>query len=1333
MKVLLMLHNVLSTTTMLTNNTQTIYNSTGTYVYDIGFDYSNPLEVHVSVADEDGKEVDIYNWEFLGYGKIRFTSEPPEIFTISRQTDISNSYGNPRFSTFNTGSMLNASDLNGNLELLRRAIEENRNDLLGNDGLIDPRYVAVVGDHMTGPLTLGPDDSTFNITLSTAGTGAFTGAVTSAATTSGSTDTTVTTKGYVDGAISSAISDVTNTLGNYVLKVGDDMTGSLTFKDAGNNSNITLNTTGVAEFKGLVKCLREPVDGGSYIMTGQNTTAGNMYVVRDGTNTAILLRTKDSSNDNVKISSSGDASFIGSGSFVSDTGRIESYSYSAPDPINPEASITKKGSKGIFNIVDLSVPTDYKFDTSTWQAFGVNNSDGDLVAKIKGDGVALFNYVVTTVSTTASSSAKTLTTKDYVDSVAGGGGSGDFVKKVGDTMSGALYMQSNNDDIPNAIAKITPEGQIVTGGPYGFFIGFKNGTDTSAGNYWATYPLDDSTLAIQRQSSGAGGGKYIELSTQDDDPKQIQAVRLMDGTSAKITLTTSGDGNFQGDIVCNQTGKSIYGRVIQASEFLWARNQGGTGLYIDNTQGSVSNNAAFQIRQDPVNANTISMYGSYDGALTLGEVGNATRSLGSLTVFCKLKSRPTLVLAENNNLLYSDIAIEGNAAYRASRQSHYISGAGSDNYHAWWTGEEPGYLEGKKDCTERMRLSNIGHLGIGTNDPSSGRVVIAKAQPTDGIVALDLEPYNANVNTTTDLRLSLNGVIGAQTSINFACAGLFRWYAGATSNTGTAGATEIWRLSSDGKLGIRNNNADHWVDIGNSGTTDFILGSSVGSKIQHIKTRTNSTNHADQLRIFAYRAEAIANWNGCNQMIQRRVDSADLGFISFGNASDAISFGYNDTKHVTINSNGSLGINTLPSVKLHVTNYGITSMAEVARFTNIVSGVARGIEIICGSAAGADGNNFSGFRMHNTDIDFAIRNQDDGDMIRISKAGLVTFTQDATINGIVVGRGGYPGGQLSTNTVVGYNSLNANTTGNRCTAVGYNSLSKNTTGFRNTAIGHEALINNTFGKYNTATGQGTLLTNVSGNNNTANGYSALWINNTGNDNTAIGASALQGNTDGSGNTATGYNALYSNNGGSFNSAMGYEAGRYRQDGGNASVFDNCSYVGYNSRASATNQVQLGDSNTTTYTYGATQNRSDARDKTDIRDTLLGLDFIKSLRPVDFRWDIRDDYLDKQEITLKDGTTEERLVPVTKDGSRARSRFHHGLIAQEVKAAADEQGVDFAGYQDHSVNGGCDVLSIGYTELIAPLIKAVQELSAENADLKARITALEEMNDEKESN
>jgi hypothetical protein len=106
----------------------------------------------------------------------------------------------------------------------------------------------------------------------------------------------------------------------------------------------------------------------------------------------------------------------------------------------------------------------------------------------------------------------------------------------------------------------------------------------------------------------------------------------------------------------------------------------------------------------------------------------------------------------------------------------------------------------------------------------------------------------------------------------------------------------------------------------------------------------------------------------------------------------------------------------------------------------------------------------------------------------------------------------------------------------------------------------------------------------------------------------------------------------------------------------------------------------------------------------VRPTVLGLDFISKLRPVDYRYDYREDYTQQIEV---DGTVQSEAVP--KDGSRKRTRFHHGLIAQEVQDVISETGVDFGGFQDHAVKGGQDALSLGYTEFIAPLIKAVQEL------------------------
>ena len=83
----------------------------------------------------------------------------------------------------------------------------------------------------------------------------------------------------------------------------------------------------------------------------------------------------------------------------------------------------------------------------------------------------------------------------------------------------------------------------------------------------------------------------------------------------------------------------------------------------------------------------------------------------------------------------------------------------------------------------------------------------------------------------------------------------------------------------------------------------------------------------------------------------------------------------------------------------------------------------------------------------------------------------------------------------------------------------------------------------------------------------------------------------------------------------------------------------------------------------------------------------------------------------------------KLSNIIPDGSKKRHRYHHGLIAQELKSVMDEKQLDFGGYQDHTVIGGEDVISLGYDEFIAPLIKSVQELNTKVVELQEKITKL----------
>ena len=104
----------------------------------------------------------------------------------------------------------------------------------------------------------------------------------------------------------------------------------------------------------------------------------------------------------------------------------------------------------------------------------------------------------------------------------------------------------------------------------------------------------------------------------------------------------------------------------------------------------------------------------------------------------------------------------------------------------------------------------------------------------------------------------------------------------------------------------------------------------------------------------------------------------------------------------------------------------------------------------------------------------------------------LTGTNDATINGVKVGRGA---GALVTNTAVGIGGpLAVNTSGGNNTALGNAALGSNITGNANTATGSAALILNTSGSNNTAVGRSALLSNTTASNNTAVGYQAGYSN-----------------------------------------------------------------------------------------------------------------------------------------------------------------------------------------------------------------------------------------------
>lgn len=128
-----------------------------------------------------------------------------------------------------------------------------------------------------------------------------------------------------------------------------------------------------------------------------------------------------------------------------------------------------------------------------------------------------------------------------------------------------------------------------------------------------------------------------------------------------------------------------------------------------------------------------------------------------------------------------------------------------------------------------------------------------------------------------------------------------------------------------------------------------------------------------------------------------------------------------------------------------------------------------------------------------------------------------------------------------------------------------------------------------------------------------------------------------------------------------------------------------------------------------YAVTGTINTSDRREKTAIVPSSLGLDFVERLTPVSYKWKVGHNEV------ADDGT----VAP------RAGSRTFYGLIAQDVKAVLDDLAVgDFAGWTLGDKEDADSVQGLRYTEFVAPLIRAVQEVSVQLKDISARLAALE---------
>lgn len=322
----------------------------------------------------------------------------------------------------------------------------------------------------------------------------------------------------------------------------------------------------------------------------------------------------------------------------------------------------------------------------------------------------------------------------------------------------------------------------------------------------------------------------------------------------------------------------------------------------------------------------------------------------------------------------------------------------------------------------------------------------------------------------------------------------------------------------------------------------------------------------------------------------------------------------------------------------------------------------------------------------------------------------------------------------SHNVAVGFLALCSNTTGSYNVAVGSYALANNVTATDNVAIGYNAAVYNTTGSYNTAVGSRALASNTVGYNNVAVGYQALKSNTTGYSNTAVGYRALGSCTTGINNVAIGPSTLQGVTTGSNNVSVGSESTAYNhnqctliginQAPGAARTNTTC--IGYGAPASANNQINLGNTSITqirAQVTSITSYSSDKRDKADIRDLDLGLDFIMELKPRKFKWDKREWYAKKDEkgmpiLDEKGDFVYER----EKDGSLKQDEEIIGFIAQEVIDAEDKYNAAWLRISDRSDSNR---LSVTPGNVLLPLVKAVQELALRVEEIERMLKSKKE--------
>jgi len=611
------------------------------------------------------------------------------------------------------------------------------------------------------------------------------------------------------------------------------------------------------------------------------------------------------------------------------------------------------------------------------------------------------------------------------------------------------------------------------------------------------------------------------------------------------------------------------------------------------------------------------------------------------------------------------------------------------------------------------------YLTASSYNTAIGANAMSGATQTTGLLYITAVGYNAGVGVTGDY----NTTVGAS-SMNGTITGANNTAIGyqAGNGIGTNGNTvAVGFNAGNTQLGANSIAVGHSAGTNTSCTAGVIVGyqagqSATGANNVMVGAGAGTGAQGDGYVYIGYRAGYQADVTGdYNIGIGYQ---AHYGGGTYASGNHNVAIGYQTLFDVTSGSN-NIAIGQLAGANITTVSelvaIGYQALTTATTGTTMEDCVAVGAHAM--QLANAPSGTFAtGYYRRNTAV---------GDSALYALT--VTANDQANDDNTAIGNAALTGVVASSkrNTAVGSLTV-ATTTGaiDDTTAVGYNALNA-ATGSYNTAVGAYAGDAITSGTYNSCFGYGTD-TGATVVRSVAIGYNSTC---TYSESVAIGDAATTagtqcisiGNGAASGGATDGLSIAIGDSADATNSfrsiAIGYSATSSGDESiaiGDAAVASVASAIAIGNGAiaqtgsgaiqlgagtnSTSNEFQVGQSGGTTYIGRATSWNaySDRRIKKNIEpmDESCGLEFIKRLNPVSFEF--------------------------IRPGNEYHARPRFGLVAQDVKVAAEEAGIAPHGvYTDNEEQGW----SVDYDMLVAPLIKAVQQLSETVESLQAQVAAL----------